>query len=81
MPKYTDVNITDNILHKKLLRISAIIFCAIGYVFMIIERKKYLDKLISKKDNGLIKVITGIRRCGNTVSKPFTIISQRFLFC
>ena len=33
---------------------------------MVIERKKYLDKLISKKDNGLIKVITGIRRCGKS---------------
>ena len=33
---------------------------------MIIERKKYLNKLISKKDNGLIKVITGIRRCGKS---------------
>lgn len=31
-----------------------------------IERKKYLDKLISKKDNGLVKVITGIRRCGKS---------------
>ncbi len=25
-----------------------------------IERKKYLDALIKKKDNGLVKVITGI---------------------
>lgn len=33
---------------------------------MIVERKKYLDKLISKKNNGLIKVITGIRRCGKS---------------
>lgn len=33
---------------------------------MIIDRKKYLDKLISKKDNGLVKVITGIRRCGKS---------------
>ncbi len=33
---------------------------------MIIERRKYLDKLISKKDNGLVKVITGIRRCGKS---------------
>ena len=33
---------------------------------MVIERKKYLDKLISKKDNGLIKIITGIRRCGKS---------------
>ena len=31
-----------------------------------IERKKYLDKLISKKENGLVKVITGIRRCGKS---------------
>ncbi len=33
---------------------------------MIIERKKYIDKLISKRENGLIKVITGIRRCGKS---------------
>ena len=31
-----------------------------------IERKRYLDKLISKKENGLIKVITGIRRSGKS---------------
>ncbi len=31
-----------------------------------IERKEYLDKLINRKDNGLIKVITGIRRCGKS---------------
>ncbi len=31
-----------------------------------IERKKYLDKLISKKENGLVKVITGIRRSGKS---------------
>ena len=31
-----------------------------------IERKKYLDKLISRKQNGLVKVITGIRRCGKS---------------
>ena len=33
---------------------------------MIIERNYYLNKLISKKENGLIKVITGIRRCGKS---------------
>lgn len=33
---------------------------------MIIERKIYLDKLISKRENGFIKVITGIRRCGKS---------------
>ncbi len=31
-----------------------------------IERKRYLDKLIRKKENGMIKVITGIRRCGKS---------------
>lgn len=31
-----------------------------------IERKIYLDKLISRKENGLIKIITGIRRCGKS---------------
>ena len=31
-----------------------------------IERPKYLDKLISKKNNGLVKVITGIRRSGKS---------------
>ena len=33
---------------------------------MIIERKHYLNKLISKKENGLVKVITGIRRSGKS---------------
>lgn len=32
----------------------------------IIERKSYLDKLIVRKENGLIKVLTGIRRCGKS---------------
>ena len=30
-------------------------------------RKQYLDKLIKKKDNGRVKVITGLRRCGKSV--------------
>ena len=33
---------------------------------MEIRRNLYLNKLISKKDNGLIKIITGIRRCGKS---------------
>ncbi len=33
---------------------------------MEIERKEYLDKLVSKENNGQIKVITGIRRCGKS---------------
>ncbi|MBQ8165036.1 MAG: ATP-binding protein [Clostridia bacterium] len=31
-----------------------------------IERNRYLQKLINKKNNGLVKVITGIRRCGKS---------------
>ena len=33
---------------------------------MEIRRDRYLNKLISKRNNGLIKVITGIRRCGKS---------------
>lgn len=31
-----------------------------------IKRDKYLNKLIDKKQNGLVKIITGIRRCGKS---------------
>lgn len=31
-----------------------------------INREKYLNELIRKKENGLVKVITGIRRCGKS---------------
>lgn len=31
-----------------------------------IIREEYLNKLISSKDNGFIKVITGVRRCGKS---------------
>lgn len=33
---------------------------------MVIQRDDYLNQLISKQGNGLIKVITGIRRCGKS---------------
>ena len=33
---------------------------------MVIRRDFYLEKLIQRKGNGLIKVITGIRRCGKS---------------
>ena len=33
---------------------------------MNINRDFYLNKLIKRKNNGLIKVITGIRRCGKS---------------
>ena len=33
---------------------------------MELARKQYLDKLVKKKDNGRVKIITGIRRCGKS---------------
>ena len=35
-------------------------------IFMEIKRDVYLNKLIRKKKNGLIKVVTGVRRCGKS---------------
>lgn len=34
--------------------------------FIMIERKHYLDMLIKKRNNGLVKVITGVRRVGKS---------------
>ena len=39
---------------------------SIEVVAMEIKRDYYLNKLIAKKHNGLIKVITGMRRCGKS---------------
>lgn len=41
---------------------------------MEVERPDYLNKLITAKDNGRVKVITGLRRCGKTylVKKIFS---------
>jgi len=33
---------------------------------MRIERTSYLNQLIASQNNGLIKIITGIRRCGKS---------------
>ena len=33
---------------------------------MELGRKEYLQKLIEKKDNGRVKIVTGIRRCGKS---------------
>ena len=30
-------------------------------------RTQYLNKLIAKRDNGRVKIITGLRRCGKSV--------------
>lgn len=34
---------------------------------MDIKRDKYLNDLINRMHNGMIKVVTGVRRCGNNV--------------
>lgn len=31
-----------------------------------IKRNKYLERLINRRENGLIKIVTGIRRCGKS---------------
>lgn len=33
---------------------------------MIFERKRYLDELIAGRENGLVKIVTGVRRCGKS---------------
>ena len=37
-----------------------------GAGYMEIQRKQYLDQLIRHRDNGRVKIITGIRRCGKS---------------
>ena len=44
---------------------------------MEIKRDAYLQQLIERKDNGMIKVITGIRRCGKSFLL-FTIFKRYF---
>lgn len=41
-------------------------------------RKQYLDQLVRKKDNGRVKIITGLRRCGKSYLL-FTLYRQYLL--
>lgn len=45
---------------------------------MLFERNQYLQQLISAEDNGMIKIITGIRRCGKSFLL-FNIYKQNLL--
>ena len=45
---------------------------------MIIQRDSYLQRLIDRKGNGLVKVITGIRRCGKSFLL-FNLFKQHLL--
>lgn len=47
---------------------------------MRIERKSYLDKLVDRKHNGLVKIITGIRRCGKSYLL-FRLFREHLLDC
>ena len=33
---------------------------------MIINRNKYLNEMVALRHNGMIKIITGMRRCGKS---------------
>ena len=41
------------------------LYCLKG-VIVLIQRKRYMDKLIKLKDEKIIKVVTGVRRCGKS---------------
>lgn len=45
-----------------------------------IRRELYLNQLINKKENGLIKIVTGIRRCGKSYLL-FNIFHNYLLEC
>lgn len=61
------------------MRQDAIIFNK-GAIKLEIKRDYYLNKLIAKKHNGLIKVITGLRRCGKSYLL-FTLFKQYLHSC
>jgi uncharacterized protein len=45
---------------------------------MVFERKKYIDELVSADGIGMIKIVTGIRRCGKSFLL-FTLFKQHLL--
>ncbi|MFU0558095.1 ATP-binding protein, partial [Gardnerella vaginalis] len=47
---------------------------------MEVQRPRYLNQLIDKKDNGRVKIITGIRRCGKSYLL-FELYKKHLLSC
>ena len=45
---------------------------------MIIDRKEYVDRLAENRENGLVKIITGVRRCGKSFML-FKLFKDRLL--
>jgi len=45
---------------------------------MLFKRKTYIEKLISTDGNGMIKIVTGIRRCGKSFLL-FNLFKQHLL--
>ena len=43
-----------------------VIYFNMREVVYMIQRKEYLEKLISWRDKQMIKVVTGVRRCGKS---------------
>ena len=58
---------------QKILKINKYLhIILLGGDRMQIERKEYFDKLVGYKDKKIIKVVTGVRRCGkSTLLKMF----------
>ena len=55
--------------------------CKKGEYAMKFSSDKYLNQLIKSKENGLPKVITGIRRCGKSYFLLLQGQKLRFIFC
>lgn len=68
-------NIKDNMLILHSTKVSLMTF---SWNDMIIQRDKYLNELIGWKHTDLIKVVTGIRRCGKSFLL-FTLFHQHLL--
>ncbi len=45
---------------------------------MLFEREKYIQWLLSSRDNGFVKIVTGMRRVGKS-SLLFTLFQKRLI--